>query len=251
MIYCLQVGFEARGYRLADGSQSGVHVTVCADPKAQRLMEQIRENETQQAIDRIRLIHNEVPKHVYILSSLPVDIDIDQLLSLKQMRTDGSHIEQIVADWSGQILPLSPTFLWDKFPEHFKTHSAAKHAATELLKLSKSSETFNGSTFKSPSLNRSFNIWTYRIKNAKGHHLKTIAPIGAHPIEVRFLLEKQHGNSIIIKTQDERLSPSYRNQRRFRDLTPRVYQHQNYDFEYIDHLEVDPDIPGGWYVSVQ
>lgn len=78
-----------------------------------------------------------------------------------------------------------------------------------------------------------------------------IAPIGSHPTEVQFLLEKQHGKTIMIKASDERLSSLYRNLHRFRDLTPRVHQHQDYDFEYLEHLEFDPDVPGSWYVNLQ
>ncbi|MGR8998232.1 MAG: hypothetical protein ACU88J_04185 [Gammaproteobacteria bacterium] len=244
--------YEVRGYRLTDGSHSGVNVTVCADPKTQRLMEQIRERETLQAIDRIRLIHNEEPKHVYIVSNLPLDIDVDQLHSSKQLRTGGSHMEQILADWSDEILPLSPKFLHETFPEHFKTLSAAKQAAAELLKLRKPSKTFNGNTYKSPTLARSFNIWEYRFKGFRGHNLKAITPLGIHPLEVQVILEKLHGQDILIKTPDDRLLPDYkarRKRRGLRDLTPRVHQHQEHEFEYYEHLEYHPNIPGGWYVN--
>lgn len=63
-----------RGYNYKSGKK-GVDVQVHPDPRVQEVVEQIREQESHQAIDRIRLIHNEQIKTVYILSNLPLDIE--------------------------------------------------------------------------------------------------------------------------------------------------------------------------------
>ena len=57
------------------------------DPRAQVLLEQIREAETAQGIDRLRLVHK--PKgprspRVFILSNIPVDIEVDELFRWEQ-----------------------------------------------------------------------------------------------------------------------------------------------------------------------
>jgi hypothetical protein len=41
-----------------------------------------------QAIDRLRLIHNEKRKTVYILCNIPLDLPIDELVTWKQLTGD-------------------------------------------------------------------------------------------------------------------------------------------------------------------
>ena len=79
------------------------------DPRAQVLLEQIREAETTQAIDRLRLVHK--PKgprspRVFILSNIPVDIEVDELFRWEQYQL----IQQLVDESDGYI-PLNKTDL--------------------------------------------------------------------------------------------------------------------------------------------
>ena len=51
---------EQRRYRMAGGDEgAAVAVSVHPDPRAQRLLEQIRERELEQAIARLRLVHRD------------------------------------------------------------------------------------------------------------------------------------------------------------------------------------------------
>ena len=92
------------------GQHPHVIRTSChPDPRAQVLLEQIREAETAQAIDRLRLVHK--PKgprspRVFILSNIPVDIEVDQLFTWEKY----SLIQQLV-DESGDFIPLNKTHL--------------------------------------------------------------------------------------------------------------------------------------------
>ena len=74
---------QARGYR---GIQRGsVQVQVHPDWRAQLLLEQIREAESEQALDRLRLLRGDgKQRQVYILSNLPLNVTVDQLWSWKQ-----------------------------------------------------------------------------------------------------------------------------------------------------------------------
>lgn len=74
---------QARGYR---GVQRGsVQVQVHPDWRAQLLLEQIREAESEQALDRLRLLRGEgKQRQVYILSNVPLNVTVDQLWSWKQ-----------------------------------------------------------------------------------------------------------------------------------------------------------------------
>src|SRR3954451_1720467 len=76
---------EARGYTVKDGSQVGVEIERHPDDRVQRVLELTRESETAQAIDRLRLIHRTTPARVYLLSNLPVDVEVDRLVTLSDL----------------------------------------------------------------------------------------------------------------------------------------------------------------------
>jgi hypothetical protein len=67
---------EPRGYR---GIQRGsVQVQVHPDWRAQLLLEQVREAESEQALDRLRLLRGEgKQRQVYILSNVPLNVTVD------------------------------------------------------------------------------------------------------------------------------------------------------------------------------
>ena len=74
---------EPRGYR---GVQRGsVQVQVHPDWRAQLLLEQVREAESEQALDRLRLLRGEGnQRQVYILSNVPLNVTVDYGWSWKQ-----------------------------------------------------------------------------------------------------------------------------------------------------------------------
>jgi hypothetical protein len=74
---------QPRGYR---GIQRGsVQVQVHPDWRAQLLLEQIREAESEQALDRLRLLRGEgKQRKVYLLSNVPLNVTVDYGWSWKQ-----------------------------------------------------------------------------------------------------------------------------------------------------------------------
>ena len=74
---------EPRGYR---GIQRGsVPVQTHPDWRAQLLLEQVREAESEQALDRLRLLRGEgKERQVYILSNVPLNVTVDYGWSWKQ-----------------------------------------------------------------------------------------------------------------------------------------------------------------------
>ncbi|MDA1101680.1 MAG: hypothetical protein O2967_22190 [Proteobacteria bacterium] len=114
---------EARGYTMRDGSRHGVLTHVHPDRRGQLLLELIRERESLQAIDRIRLIHCPEPKRVLILCSVPLDIMVDKLVTLKELRQGGSRFDRAWA--RAGLLPLSARDLHKAFPDLWKTTGAA------------------------------------------------------------------------------------------------------------------------------
>ncbi len=77
---------EPRGYRGYRGIQRGsVQVQVHPDWRAQLLLEQVREAESEQALDRLRLLRGEgKQRQVYVLSNVPLNVTVDCGWSWKQ-----------------------------------------------------------------------------------------------------------------------------------------------------------------------
>ena len=113
-----------RGYRWK-GGRLGVDVVVHPDLRVQKILEQIREGESQQAIDRIRLIHATAPKAVYLLSNVVLDVDVDHLVTWEELMNGGSRIEQAWKTLNG-VMPLAPEWLATQFPQLWNTADAAK-----------------------------------------------------------------------------------------------------------------------------
>jgi len=114
---------EPRGYRLAVGYE-GVDVDVHPDHRVQAFVEQRRESEALQAVDRLRLIHCKEQKLVVLLSNIPLNIDVDVLMTWDEL-IYGSRLEQA---WRGTdvVMPLAPDWLASNFPQLWPTAAAAK-----------------------------------------------------------------------------------------------------------------------------
>jgi hypothetical protein len=62
--------------RLMDGRLETESMQQHPDRRVNAFLRQIRERELEQAQDRLRLIHNAMPKTVYLLTNIPIDSDI-------------------------------------------------------------------------------------------------------------------------------------------------------------------------------
>lgn len=70
-----------RGIRMRDGSAEMVEVNVHPDERVQRILELWRERESEQAADRLRLIHNREPKTLYVVCNLPLNLTVDRTVT--------------------------------------------------------------------------------------------------------------------------------------------------------------------------
>ncbi len=128
----------SRGYRLRDGSRKGVMTSIHPDPRAQRVLQLIREKEILQAVDRLRLIFAPSPKRVIILCSIPLDITVDELRTLDELaETPGrlgwrARLER--AHERGGILPLGARDLHRAYPDLFPSEARAKDALRNAKK---------------------------------------------------------------------------------------------------------------------
>ena len=119
---------RTRRYLMHDGSTKRVNVAVHPDPRVQAVVEQAREAEMVQAIDRLRLIHNERRKTVYILCNIPLDLPVDELVTWKQLIGDRRLIDALAeCDERGwDALPLAAREMCRLFPRLWVTRKAAE-----------------------------------------------------------------------------------------------------------------------------
>lgn len=113
-----------RAFRLKDGNALATtwgHI----DPFVQRVLEQKREAEMLQAIDRLRLVHALAPKPVFILSNTPLDLTVDELVTLEQLAGPGDYVGQLLDHFAG-VIPLRASILYEQRPDLFPTEKAAE-----------------------------------------------------------------------------------------------------------------------------
>ncbi len=115
---------QCRRYRVRGGSVQVTEVAVYPDVRVQRVLEQLRERESEQMIDRIRLIHNDVAKQVFVLCSVPLDLTVDTATDWTALRDGGNRFARA---WEkGGILPLGAGNLHAAYPELWATEAAAE-----------------------------------------------------------------------------------------------------------------------------
>lgn len=116
---------EARGYAVwGNQSACGVEVPAFTDPRIEAVHAQLREAETIQAIERLRLVRANRPKRVLILSNLPLPIPVHQVCRWDELMPDA--LDEILAETG--FVTLSPTHLYALQPNRFKSLDAAKKA---------------------------------------------------------------------------------------------------------------------------
>jgi hypothetical protein len=117
-----------RYHTMRDGSRIPVEVRVHPDWRVQAVVEQTREAEMVQAIDRLRLIHSTGEKTVYLLCNIPLDLPVDELVTWRGLVGDGRLVRAL--EWCEErhweALPLVPEKLSDFLPELWGTAKAAE-----------------------------------------------------------------------------------------------------------------------------
>jgi hypothetical protein len=117
-----------RPYTMRDGSSQSVKVKVHPDRRVQAVVEQIREAEMLQAIDRLRLIHSPRRKTVCILCNIPLGIPVDALVPWRRLAGDGQlgRALEMCEENGWDALPLAPGKLSELLPELWGTENAAE-----------------------------------------------------------------------------------------------------------------------------
>jgi hypothetical protein len=118
---------ETRGYTLRTGERSGVEIERHPDDRAQLVLELMREAETVQSVDRLRLVHRTGPGRVLLISNLPVDVEVDELTDWKALMAMGVPNRLQQAFDQGGAVPLSGAELFRCFDKLWVSACAAKN----------------------------------------------------------------------------------------------------------------------------
>jgi hypothetical protein len=114
---------QSRGRRMRNPKQSNVtEVQVHFDPRCQEMLEQIREAELVQAIDRVRPVFNR--RRVFVLNNLPLDLTVDHALTWPELRP--SNFVRAFARVG--VLPLCAPTLFFFFSDLWTSKAAAAKA---------------------------------------------------------------------------------------------------------------------------
>ena len=113
---------------LTDAAGPAIDVPVHPDRRAQAILEQVRERELEQAIARLRLVHRDRPATVYVLTNIPLDLEVAEVVTwntLCRNRAAEAHHR-----WNGVWL-VSPSEQSRCAPDLWPTAKAAQRWAEE------------------------------------------------------------------------------------------------------------------------
>lgn len=120
-----------RGRRMRDGTVQAVEVEVHPDPRVQEVLEQIREAEVLQGVDRVRPIFNR--RYLMLANDLVLDVTYDRTLTHAELSAGGTRWDRA---WNATgVVPLGAADLHQVHPEVFPSQGKAK----ELLRALKES----------------------------------------------------------------------------------------------------------------
>lgn len=140
--------WEWRGIRVRDTDEC-CPVVVMTHPNAlvDKLLRQTREAEIEQAIDRLRLVHNQDPKEVFILNEIAISITVDHIVQWRDFWRGGTRPER--AAQAHGFLPLNGQESARLFPEIWNNRETANQDLKIFKELKPDSKDLDSNTFKS------------------------------------------------------------------------------------------------------
>ena len=111
---------QSRGRRMRNGGPNVAEVQVHPDSRCQAMLEQVREAEIAQAVDRVRPVFNR--RRIIVLTNLALDLTIDHTLTWPELRPG----KFAYAFTRHGVLPLSAGDLCRGFPDLWRLENTAK-----------------------------------------------------------------------------------------------------------------------------
>lgn len=183
-----------------NGDSAIIKRTAFADPRCQEILESIREQETLQAIDRLRLVHADKPKTIYLLSNLPLPgLPPDELVALDDLLLPGRLAEVMLQDF----VITGPAMLAARHPKLFPTVKTAQHVMDDFA-----------AGLNTPFANKNpiwqtgyLTITTYRTAGTAGKPRRAMLRSGLPAATVAGLLEEIHGKPVTILSLKPLIKP--------------------------------------------
>lgn len=114
--------WEWRGIRTG-GEPYPVSIMTHPDPIVEKVLHQMREAELAQALDRIRLIHNQEPKEVFLLNEIAVDVTVDKIIQWRDFWPGGTRVDRASKDFG--FVPLNGREATLLLPSIWSNHETA------------------------------------------------------------------------------------------------------------------------------
>jgi hypothetical protein len=151
--------------RMRDGSTASIEVPVHPDPRAQAVLELVREDELLQAFDRVRSVWHQ--RQITLLNDLCLDVTYDVIESHKHLAAGGNPLVRALL--ASGIVPHTPADLHAAHKAIFRSEAAAEHALRN----------YRLSAYKSPILDLA--VVSYRRKGQRGPEAKLSLDLGRYP----------------------------------------------------------------------
>ena len=119
---------QSRGRRMRNGGPNVVEVQVHPDTRCQTSLEQLREAEIAQAIDRVRPVFNR--RRIIVLTNIALDLTVDHALTWRELRPG----KFAYAFARHGVLPLSAGDLCRGFPDLWSSENTAKSDLSRSVK---------------------------------------------------------------------------------------------------------------------
>lgn len=122
-----------KSHRTYRGSEfKTVQVGIHPDPRVQLVLEQVREAESEQAIDRLRLLRPPVgqQRQVFILSSVPLNVSVNHFYGWKQLQQCLALMEE-----ADGVLPLNPAHMMVRCNKANLTEPTAKRRISDIKEI--------------------------------------------------------------------------------------------------------------------
>jgi len=111
---------QSRGRRMRNGGPNIAEVHVHPDTRCQAMLEQVREAEIAQAVDRVRPVFNR--RRIIVLTNVALDLTVDHALTWPELRPG----KFAFAFTRHGVLPLSAGDLCRGFPDLWRLENTAK-----------------------------------------------------------------------------------------------------------------------------
>jgi hypothetical protein len=178
-----------RGRRMRDGSVQPVEVEVHPDPRVQEVLEQIRESEIVQAVDRVRPLDHHCD--LSLANQLCVDVTYDRIWTHDELVSGGPLLWRLFHAYG--ILPLGGADLY----EAYRTEFVCENAASCTLKRAHGkwvvAQIIDYYLERDPLV-----IFRYRRRGQTGSDSRVLVDLGRHP-DARAAVEEVLGELVLFE----------------------------------------------------